>query len=190
MDAVDVILIVIGSLFALVVLLFVAGRISSRRKKNATQELAKKIKKLDKTDVKKQGEKPKQEFDLQPPVQKQFEEKIAKNVNPIVTSYEDFDEDEKDLLGTKASIEKEEPRKRRSFEEIMRNRRQAGNSSAGTPTEIPEEDQEFDEFRKQHSSYISYKADQALIEEIKGLSPEMKSIIFNNLFNRVDHDKF
>jgi len=53
-------------------------------------------------------------------------------------------------------------------------------------TKVEEDD--FDEFRAKHSSYTSYMKDDALIDEIQSLSPDMKAVVFSNLFKRIDHD--
>lgn len=182
-----IILIVAGVIILGFALIIIIGKISSSSKKVVNSGLAKKVNKLNKEvshDKKPPQEKPKDEFDLKPP--KHEEVIIPTKKGEVLT--QDLDENDIELLG---AVKEEQPPKpeepkRKSFEEIMRSRQ--ANRANQKQTAPPQADDDFEEFRSKHSSYTSYVKDDALIDEIKTLSPEMKAVVFSNLFNRINHE--
>jgi len=183
-----IILIITGVLILGFALIVIIGKISSSSKKVINSGLAKKVNKISKAvhDKKAVQEKTKDEFDLQPP-KIDLVATTTKKKGEVLE--EDLDDSDRELLGlgktSQDSTIKEEP-KRKSFEEIMR-ARQANKTNQSLSVKQQEED-DFDEFRAKHSSYTSYMKDDALIDEIQSLSPDMKAVVFSNLFKRIDHD--
>ncbi len=185
-----IILIVAGVIILGFALIIIIGKISSSRKKVFNNGLAKKVNKLNKTsshDKTTPQEKPKDAFDLQPPTQDEFI--IPTQKSNVMT--EELDDNDIELLGvTKENSnlpQKPEEHKRKSFEEIMK-ARQANRVNNFQNQSNSQQEDDFEEFRSKHSSYTSYMKDDALIDEIKTLSPEMKAVVFSNLFKRIDHE--
>lgn len=187
-----ILLIIAGALVLLFVIIMVIGKISSSSKIVSNGALAKKLNKTKKEVAKAshpQTEEKKDEFDLSQQPSPLPEQKPVHKGEIVL---EDLDESDKDFLGLQEDqmpIKEERP-KPKSIEELIRSRREANKDNPKQVKETDGEDQEFDKFRQEHSSFIPYQKDTTLIDEIKNLSPEMKAIVFNNLFNKIDHDKF
>lgn len=187
-----IVIIVVASIVVLFALLFLFGKISSARKKKKTMtgELAKKIAKIKKEQKKNQqnaSTQPKDDFILE---EKKYvpetvvPEKKHKKIQPIISDYDEFDDSS---LAPK--VEQAEPVKRKSFEELMKSRNQAREQQELNQVPPTDEiDDDFEKFRASHSVFTSYQKDQTLVEEIQGLSPELKAIVFGNLFRRISDD--
>ncbi len=187
-----ILLLIAGALILLFVIIMIIGKISASSKKVSNSALAKKLNKTKKEVTKSshsQAPEKKDEFDLtiQP-----LPEPEKKPIHKDEIIEQELDENDKDFLGLvqEQELVREEKPKPKSLEELIRSRQEANKANPKPIKEIDDEDKEFDKFRREHSSFISYQKDDSLINEIKNLSPEMKAIVFNNLFNKIDHDKF
>lgn len=196
MSLLHILLIVGLAVIVLIAVFIIIGKISASKKKVINKDIAKKLGKIKKEDAKNHQpvkEEKKEAFDLEPPkLQVKVEQpKNSKNVHPIVTNFDELDNEDKDFLGISDNDKvverpKEEVR-RKSFEELMK-AHQANRANYESQKNETFDDDDFEKFRAQHSSFSSYKKDDVLIDEIKELSPEMKAIVFSNLFRRIDHD--
>lgn len=185
MDTTSIILISVGCVLGLLALIIIFGKVSASRKNLG--EIKKRVAKTKQQPA--QENNTPIEVDLNRPEKKK---------GAIVTSYNDFDEEDKKVLGFGSQEQVEMPNneqpvefKRKSFNEIMRAREQRIANSQIIQSQQPEQDEiddDFEDFREQHSSFISYKTDPALIEQIKDMSPQMRKVLFSNIFNRIDRD--
>ena len=194
MDLITIVAIVGSVLIGLVVLTMIIRKILIKKKISIRAS----IKKALKPKVIKTPPKPAEQ-----PVAKEEEppmftlDKPAKSKAAVITDFTDFDEEDKALFAEaepEAAKQEEKPRevKRKTFDEIMRNREASRTNTPAIENQFVEEDHDdddFEQFRAEHSSYSKYMKDDSLIDRIKDLPPNMRAVIFNNIFNRIDDDK-
>ena len=179
-------LIIGGCIVGLIILLLILGRVSASSK--GINNFKKRV-----ADIKAQ---PQQET-ADEGAQVDFG-RPRKTKGASITNYDELDDDDKRVLGIKIEQKpevKEEPveKTRKSFDEIMRKREQM--KAAAFEEDFSDDDNnqaaqedDFEQFRQKHSSYTPYQKDDALIAEIKGLSPQAKKVLFSSLFQRIDRD--
>lgn len=192
MGGLEIALIIFAVISAVVLIIFLIGKISAGHKKISPALLKRfsKQKQQDKTpSAAEKQENQAQTADQEQP-QFEFDQKPNKSKQPIIESFDQLDQSDKALFGLEE--EKPQPRppqeevRRKSFEEIMRNRQMHRQDVSQDFFE--DEDDSFEKFRAEHSSYTSYVKDDDLIAQIQSMPPHMKAIIFGNLFNRPNHD--
>ncbi len=176
----------VGGIVFLFCLFIAIGKLSAHKKKVMHPELVKKLNKIKKgnkhhaSTPPPEPEKPKDEFILTQDLPKQ-PKKVGE---PLISDYDEFEETE--TIAPELERKEESEVKRKSFDELLKARATNKNIQ---PKEVSTFDDDFDKFRSEHSIYTSYAKDDALIQEIQGLSPELKAVVFGNLFKRIDHDK-
>lgn len=185
MNVLTIILIVLGCIVGLILLLFVLGKISTSTKKVASSALGKRFaKQKPENSAQKKEDKSTAEIDLTVP-------NSSKKKVPIITDFEGFEPQVAPKENVPESTTTPLENRRMTIEEIMRNRELAKQKMPNPPPQIfndEDDDEEFEKFRQAHSSYTKYMKDQNLIDQIKDLSPEMKAVVFSNLFKRIDKD--
>lgn len=172
----------------LLILSFVIRKKLKRKKKTEADRIKKKIALLNKN----KKESPKEPAPKNPNEELlQFEEytppaEEKSNATPIYSDYiEEVQNDNK--------VAEEENKSRPiSYEELLRRRadRQAERNAQNQQNPAIFDDfDDFDNFQAKHSSYIRYQTDPMLIQQIMDLPPELRAVVFGNLFSKINHDK-
>ena len=158
---------------AIVVLIITISVIRSRKR-------AKKLK----LQVQKSAEKAKEISDApkSDPVKSEPYDELSFDEPPkkeaVVSRYGPFDDIDDD-----EELSPEEEERYRQFMQQKMAQMRGQEFHSGQPRVI-DEDEDFNNFRNEHC-YSKYVTDPNLLENIKSLPPEVKTILFSNIFDRV-----
>lgn len=197
MDTTLLIILICVGVLLLTILFYYTRRFLKKFKKPKTVkgELSKKLSKLGKPQkhnkkakkpLEKVENKQKEVFSLDKPI---YEEEIKPDFSKIKHDFEISDYVE-DAPQVEKQEEPHEQPQRKSFAELMRAREEAKSKYLQDNAQAIEEEEaeEFEKFRANHSIYTTFEQDKDLVNEIQNLSPELKAIVFGNLFRRVSDD--